>query len=129
MIWVNDNKDMCISKSISTLENLIFQANITNNKREIYNSWLYANKESFFEKEEEILNINDFESVQSIHPFLQNEEINMYGVIVILKDKHNNKIILDGNHRINTIKYHNLTNHIPTIVLYTDIINCLKLLN
>lgn len=58
-----------------------------------------------FENTPEIIEVNlsDLESVKKVHSSEYSEDYDLYGVVVILENSQGEQLILDGNHRINSL--------------------------
>ena len=58
-----------------------------------------------FENTPEIIEVNlsDLESAKKVHSSEYSEDYDLYGVVVILENSQGEQLILDGNHRINSL--------------------------
>lgn len=121
MKW-NQFKDLnrCFENAIETFEDVLYNdSSLTDEDiKERLDHFKYKIKNEeyldFFEKVEDLDNIKPLHSC-----YVEPEKLNPYGAIVLFQNKFKERIVLDGNHRYNTLM--NFELNIKAYVIIIDL--------
>lgn len=97
------NYERCIIQALETYHQILMDSNIGSDENDEHYNYLYTKLKNQ-NWVEETISIDNF-PYRLIHGArVSPEESCHYGVIVVLIDQEGQGLVLDGNHRINTLK-------------------------